>query len=80
MYFTSDNALELVSQEENYCTLCIKLKLNCASCVSVKRQASLDHKLKHQRVGKFPGINSDFSYVIANPDRATELKINLQEQ
>lgn len=78
MYFTSDNALEPVSQEENYCALCIKLQLNSASCASVKRQAFLDHNLKHQRIGKFPGINSDFSYMIANPGKATELKVTLQ--
>jgi len=34
MYFTSDNPLEPVSQEENYFSLCKKLQLNCASCIS----------------------------------------------
>lgn len=66
MYFTSDNHLEPVSQEENYCTFCIKWQLNCAACISVKRQASLDHNFKHQRIDRFPGKSSDFSYIFAN--------------
>lgn len=68
MYFTSDNHLESVSQEENYCSLCIKLQLNCASWVLVrkKKQASLHHNLKHQRIDRFPEIISVFRYIIAN--------------
>lgn len=82
MYFTSDNHLESVSQEENYCSLCIKLQLNCASWVLVKKkQASLHHNLRHQRIDRFSEINSVFRYIIANL-KSIELKsfqTNLQE-
>lgn len=46
MYFTSDNHLESVSQEENYCSLCIKLQLNCASWVLVKKTSISTPQLK----------------------------------
>lgn len=59
----------------------IAIKL-CFLCFSLKNQASLDHNLKHQRIDRFPEINSVFRYIIANLN-SIELKsfqMNIQEQ